>query len=478
MSPSRLRPAPFRLVVAACAAALAAGCLPIEAPDAKLDVPAQFRAAKGSAGAAPSRVAWWRAFRSPELSRLMEAVETDNFDIGAAVYRIEQADAQARIAGAPLLPTLDASGSGTRSRVASLGGGGNGTDRRVFSVGLNASYEIDFWGKNRAALIAAEKAASATRFDRDTLALSTLASTATTYFNLLGAQDRLRIARDNLASATRVLDLIRQRVTVGTGTSLDQAQQETVVAQLRAAIPPLEQSIEQNKATIAVLLGRAPERIAIAGGGTGRVSLPRINPGLPSELLARRPDVQSAEEQLAAASADVTVARAQFFPSIQLTAQGGYESAALSTLFGPGAGFWSLAAGVTQPIFQGGRLQGQLDQAKGREGELLETYRKAVVSAFADVERALVAVRQLARQEQLQAQAVASSRKAYQISEQRLREGTVDIITVLTTQTSLFNSQDTLAQIRLARLQAIVALYQALGGGWDLAPARGRGGAL
>jgi outer membrane protein, multidrug efflux system len=271
-----------------------------------------------------------------------------------------------------------------------------------------------------------------------------------------------------------VLALIHERVTVGTATSLDEAQQTTVVAQLRAAIPPLEQQIEQDASTLAVLLGRAPERVVIKGGGIARIAFPRIDPGLPSELLARRPDVQSAEEQLAAASADVTVARAQFYPSIQLTGQGGFESLALKSLFGPGAGFYSLAAGLTQPIFSGGRLEGQLQQAQGRESELLEVYRKAIVSAFADVERALVAVRQLARQEQLQAQAVESSRKAYQISEQRLREGTVDIVTVLNTQSSLFQSQDSLAQVRIARLQAIVALYQALGGGWDLAPRRSR----
>ncbi|WP_460449324.1 efflux transporter outer membrane subunit [Alsobacter sp. SYSU BS001988] len=450
-----------------------AGCLPIEKPDASIAPPSNFKAAKGSPGGAPANVAWWRAFRSPELTRIMEAVETDNFDIGAAAYRIVQADAQARIAGAALLPTLD--GAANASRIRSAGsGGGRGTERNLFATSLSASYEIDFWGKNRAALTAAQNAAQASRFDRDTVALSTLATTATTYFNLLGAQDRLRIARDNLASASRVLALIRERVAVGTATSLDEAQQATVVAQLRAAIPPLEQQIEQDASTLAVLLGRAPERVAIKGGGVARVAFPRIDPGLPSELLARRPDVRSAEEQLAAASADVTVARAQFYPSIQLTGQGGFESLALKSLFGPGAGFYTLAAGLAQPIFSGGRLEGQLQQAQGRQSELLELYRKSIVSAFADVERALVAVRQLARQEQLEAQAVESSRKAYQISEQRLREGTVDIVTVLNTQSSLFQSLDALAQVRIARLQAIVALYQALGGGWDLAPRRSR----
>ena len=198
-------------------------------------------------------------------------------------------------------------------------------------------------------------------------------------------------------------------------------------------------------------------------------------PGLPSELLTRRPDVRQAEAQLQAADADVRVARAAMFPSITLTAQGGLESNALRTLFDPASQLYSIAAGLTQPIFEGYSLQGQLEQQRGRYVELLQDYRKAVLSSFEDVENALVAVRQTTLQEKLQADAVAIARRAYTISEAQLRAGTVDLLTVLDTQRSLFQANDALAQARLARLQAYVALFQALGGGWTMpAPTTGR----
>ena len=253
---------------------------------------------------------------------------------------------------------------------------------------------------------------------------------------------------------------------MGTATSLDLAQQETVVANLRAAIPPLQQQVEQETATLAVLIGHAPERLVVKGGGLGVVTIPAIRPGLPSALLRQRPDIAFAEAQLAAADANVDAARAAFFPTINLTAQGGFESLALRSLFNSQSAFYSLAAGLTQPIFEGFRLEADLEQQRGRQAELLQAYRRSVISAFADVERALSATRRLAEQERLQRQALASSRQAYEIAEQRLREGTVDLVTVLTTQQSLFQADDAVTQVRLARLQAAVALYQALGGGW------------
>jgi outer membrane protein TolC len=192
-----------------------------------------------------------------------------------------------------------------------------------------------------------------------------------------------------------------------------------------------------------------------------------VTPGLPSELLIQRPDIQMAEANLASASANVYAARAAFFPSIQLTAEGGYQSAALKTLFTPQAAFYNVAAGLTQPIFDGFRLQGQLKLQRGLEKELLDTYRKSVISAFADVESALIAMRQTAERERLLRDAVASSRRAFDLSETRLREGTIDLVTLLNAQQTLFQNQDALSQARLLRLQAIVSLYQALGGGWE-----------
>ena len=225
-------------------------------------------------------------------------------------------------------------------------------------------------------------------------------------------------------------------------------------------------SIAQNNAVLALLAGHPPERETTPSGKLNSAVIPRISPGLPSDLLLRRPDIASAEAQLRAASASLEDARAAFFPSIQLTGQGGLQSFALNTLLDPKNSFYSLAAGLTQPIFDGGRLQGGFEQAKGRQDELVATYHKSVISGFSDVEKALASIKYLAEQEVLQRQSLASSQRAYELSEQRLREGTVDLVTVLNTQQTLFSVQDALVQTRLARLQAAVSLYQALGGGW------------
>jgi NodT family efflux transporter outer membrane factor (OMF) lipoprotein len=206
--------------------------------------------------------------------------------------------------------------------------------------------------------------------------------------------------------------------------------------------------------------------VRVRGGSLASIAIPRVTPGLPSELLTQRPDIREAEANLAAANANVYNARAQFLPSIQLTGEGGYSSAVLKVLLRPESVIYSAAASLTQPIFEGGRLFGNLDLRKGQQDELLQNYRKSVISAFVDVENALDAVRQTTLRVNLQAQVVKSSRQAFDISEERLREGTIDLVNVLQTQQTLYQAQDTLFQAQLARLQAIVSLYQALGGGW------------
>jgi NodT family efflux transporter outer membrane factor (OMF) lipoprotein len=331
---------------------------------------------------------------------------------------------------------------------------------------MSAGYEIDFWGKNHAALRFAEQTAVATRFDREVVGLTIVVTAANAYFQVLAAQDRLQSARENQISATNVLDLIKQRVNAGTASALDTAQQESIVNTLRAAIPQLEQILKQNRTALAVLMARSPESVRVRGGTLRSIAYPRVTPGLPSQLLTQRPDIREAEAQLAAANANVENARAQMLPSITLTGEGGYQSAVLKTLLRPESALFSLGAGLTQPIFDGARLQGNLDLQKGRQDELLQNYRKAVISGFADVENALDAIRQTALREKLQGDVVTSSRTAFNIAEQRLREGTVDLVTVLQTQQTLYQALDTLAQARLAHVQAIVSLYQALGGGW------------
>ena len=452
------------------------GCLSNEIIPAAIDLPRAYRAGPRNADAALPSVVWWRGFRSKELTDLIEESLTSNFDVAAAVARIVQADATSRIAGAALLPLVDLNSSASRSassRTTRPGGSafgesfGGGSASSFYSLSLSASYEIDFWGKNRAALRSAEELAVASRFDREVVALSTVVSVANAYFLVLASSDRLKIARNNIAAADRVFKLIQQRFDVGTASQLDVAQQESLLNTQRATVPPLEQNLRQNIATLAVLIGRPPESVRIRITSMSQLAIPPVTPGLPSDLIGQRPDIREAEAQLASANANVHNARAQFFPSITLTGEGGYQSSALRTLVRPESVFFNLAAGLVQPVLEGGRIRGNFDFQKGRQDELLQLYRKSVVNGFADVERALIAVQQTARAEQLQRNVVTSSQKAFDIAETRLREGTVDLITVLQTQTTLFQAQDALALARLARLTAVVSLFQALGGGWQ-----------
>jgi NodT family efflux transporter outer membrane factor (OMF) lipoprotein len=438
-----------------------AGCITAtERPDLAVDMPRAYEGARGAPGGSRPSLDWWRGFGSPELTRLIEQAQNANFDIATAVARIVQADAQSKVAGAPLLPAVDFSSSAARSKPV------GGSERSALNATLNASYEIDFWGKNRSNSRAAQENAVFRRFDRDVVVLSTIAAVANAYFTVLVSQDRLKVARDNIEAATRVLTLIKQRQQGGTASTLEVAQQESLLATQRAQVPQLDQDMRQSMATLAVLVGRAPANQKVRGGSNYKLNIPHVAPGLPSEILFQRPDIRAAEASLASTEASVDAARAAIFPSITLTGNGGFTSSALKTLFTPQSAFWELAGNIAQPVFDGYRLEGLLEQAQGRQAEFFHAYRKSIISAFGDVERALIAIADTAERERLQRDAVMSSRTAFQIAEQRLREGTVDLVTVLQTQQTLFQAEDTLALVRFARMQAVLSLFQALGGSW------------
>jgi multidrug efflux system outer membrane protein len=451
------------------------GCLlSPDKPDLKLDIPDSYVTARKGPDAALPPLDWWRGFHSKELTLLMEESLTANFDIAAAVARIRQADAAVRIANAGLLPTIDFNGSATRSRASTAGDSGSKGGSPVstlYNVNLTASYTLDFWGKNRDAVLVADESAIASRYARDVVALTTLVSVANAYFNVIDSQDRIRIAHENLTAASKILDLIKQRDVAGTASQLEVSQQESLVAMVRASIPPLEITLRQSKMALALLVGRAPEHFNVAGGSAFRLAIPRVAPGLPSELLNQRPDIRQAEANLRAANYSVDEARASFFPTIALTGQTGFESLALSSLFGPGAWFYTMAASVSQPVFHGGALIGALEQAQGVQLEMLQDYRKSVLSGFSDVEQGLIGLQQQAVHERYQQEVVRTSKRAFDISVQRLQQGTLDMVTLTQTQETLFTAQDVLAQVRLARLQAALTLYQALGGGWSPPPA-------
>jgi NodT family efflux transporter outer membrane factor (OMF) lipoprotein len=347
------------------------------------------------------------------------------------------------------------------------------TETRTYNLGPSASYELDFWGANRATQEAAAANALFSRYDRQTVTLTTLASTATTWFTALDYQDRLAVAENNLRDAEDILRAIRARLEVGTASELDLAQEEAEVAGIRATVPNFRNLRDQQVAALAVLVGRLPEDIPIPAGTLTALQLPAVAPGLPSTLLARRPDVAAAEAQLIAQNANIRVARAAFFPTISLTGSAGWQSEALSTLLQPQSLLFSAAASAAQTIFDNGRLGAQYEQQKARYDELLADYRKAAVQAFTDVETALTQWRETTEQERLQQEAVRTAQRAADISHAQVLAGTLDIVTALQTQSTLYADEDTLAQVRLARFLALVNLYKALGGGWtaqDVAP--------
>jgi multidrug efflux system outer membrane protein len=243
------------------------GCLLTDKPEPGLDIPQAYdRSSRNPAvaEAALPPLDWWRGFHSRELTDIIEEARAANLDIAAAIARIVQADAKSRVAGSALLPVVDLNASAQRSRASQSTGGssvsGGGSERNLLSASLTASYEIDFWGKNRSALRAAEETAVASRFDREVVGLTTIVAAANAYFQVLAAQDRLQVARNNLSSADRVLNLIQQRVNAGTASALDTAQQESIVYTQRAAIPPLEQILTQNRNALALLMARSRRR--------------------------------------------------------------------------------------------------------------------------------------------------------------------------------------------------------------------------
>jgi outer membrane protein, multidrug efflux system len=454
----------IRILMAGAAAGFLTACATGPTPTLKTgDVPATFEQMAAPKAPIWPAADWWRGFASTELDSLIAGAQANNLDLAAAEARVLQADARARQAGAALLPAVALSANATRQ-----------THSSGFGVSLGASYELDFWGRNHDILNAALAASHASRADGETVALTALSSVADTYFQLLSLRERLAIANLNLQNAQTVLTLTEAKVRDGIATPLDLAQQRATVAGLQASIPSLEQQALAARDALAVLLGRPPEGFDVAAKDLEAIAVPEVAPGLPSELLIRRPDVVSAEANLKAAHADVAAARAAFFPTISLTGSGGLSSASLSGLLANPLSSFSLGASLFQTIFDAGSLAAQSEQARAREQELLATYRAAALNAFSETETALGSIGNLADQEAYQTEQEAQSEQAFNIAQVRYREGVSDFLTVLDAQRTLYSARDQLNQVKLARLEGAVALYKALGGGWQDTESAGR----
>jgi len=417
---------------------------------------------------------WWQGFGSAELNRLEALAEAANTDLAAASARIRQAEAAAKIAGAPLLPSLSAGGSADRSVSRNTGSGsgglssGGGTRASTsLSGNLQASYEVDLFGGNAAAAESAGLSLLGTRYEREATALTVRANVATAYLQVLSLRDRVRLAEETLKIAEEVLGVLNLQVQVGAASDLELAQQRSAVAQQRASLTAQQQNERQARDALAVLLGRPPQGFTVDGRSLSHLTLPAITPGLPATLLERRPDLRRADASLRAAGLDIVSARANRLPALSLTARGSVQGTTLAALFdGPGT-VTALAGSLTAPLFQGNRLEGQEEQATARRDEAIETYRAAVLAALRDVEDALSAAVSAERQYAFARESYEQAQTALRIVEARFRAGTVGFLTVLDTQRTVFQANDSLVQADLARFNARVSLYKALGGGWD-----------
>jgi NodT family efflux transporter outer membrane factor (OMF) lipoprotein len=442
-----------------------------EPPPSEIETPPRYINARPGGVEFLPAPDWWRAFGSNELTVLVERAIEANYDIAAAVARIEQADSQTLVSKTLFLPSGSLTGSRRVFRTSAASQDIDDItlpDLRLVRLGLTASYEVDFWGKNAALVKASQQTALASRFNRDVVELSIVVAVINTYLEVLAAQDRLRVAQQNLQLATRVRNIIQQRIDAGTSTMLDLAQQDYIVVQFRSFIPPLVKALEQSRVALATLIGETPDRVRVRGGSLDRLRTPVVMPGLPSELLLQRPDIREAESRLVAASANLASARVALLPSIKLTGERGFESTVLKTLFTSPAIVYDLATSLTQPIFDAPRLLAEVEVQKAVQKELLERYRQVIIKSFADVEQALIDVRESAREEALVRESVAVARRGNELSEGQLDAGNIDLTTMLNLQRTLFEAQNTLAQVRLTRFRAFVSLYQALGGGWKL----------
>ncbi|ROM73334.1 RND transporter [Pseudomonas brassicacearum] len=457
------------LTLLAASLLLVACASPLSPPDSGIQPPPAWQSLDTSSARADNQQ-WWTRFGSPQLNRLIEQARLDSHDLAAAMARVRQAQASAVIAGAPLLPEIQAGLNGNRQEL--LRGKGysqldvdrNNRTIDYYDANLSASYELDFWGGKRAARDSALSTLSASQFDRATVELTLLSAVANSYTQALSLREQQRIAELNLANAESVLELVQTRYDAGSATALELSQQKSLVAAQQRRLPQVQQQAKEALITLAALLGQPVQAVRLDDEQFEHLQWPSIDAGVPSDLLRRRPDIAAAEARLTAAQADISVARAAMLPSVTLGLSLGTGADIADQLLRNN--FYNLSAGLAAPIFNNGRLSAERDRATARQEELLELYRAAIINGFADVEKALNGIHGLDQQRQWQTEELQQAQTAFDIAQRRYQAGAEDLLTVLETQRTLYTAQDTNVQLRLARVQASVALYKALGGGW------------
>jgi outer membrane protein, multidrug efflux system len=439
-------------------------------------VPKAFIMQRAGATAVWPRADWWRGFGSPELSQLIETAQQSNKDLAAAMARVMEAQAQTVVARSALFPQLSLQAIGERTNNGVTTPIGTPINRsttsattNAFGLGIGASYQVDLWGLARANLRGANETLKASRFAQQAEALSITAAVADAYFDVLALREQIGIANEDITAINGILDIIKLRVSTGTSSQLDLKREQAQVESVEADLPVLEEEELEARVGLAMLLGRPPERFEVKAQSPDGIRLPDTAPGIPSELLLRRPDVAEAEANLASAHANLDAARAAFLPQFSLTGTSGFASTAVNALLHAPSFVWDAGANLVGAIFNG-TLIGQKNLAYATQRELIANYQSAVLNAYVDVESALGQVRNYADEEDYLRGEVEAAREAFDIAQLQYRQGTADLLTVLQAQQTLFAARAQLVQTRLARMQAVVHLFEALGGGWEEPP--------
>ena len=435
-------------------------------PDYKrpaLDVPAKFRGANVAVqGAAFADLQWWAVLEDPVLQSLIKDALANNYDLRVAANRVLQAREQLGIARSSQLPSLDGFVEAQRQRTPPVL-----SDQTIYSGGLQLSWVLDFWGQFRRATEAARAGLLATEYAQNAVRITLIANVASAYFQLRAFDQELEASARILQTNRETLRITTLSVNGGASPITDQLQATLLVQQAQAQITQLEQSIAQTENQLSLLLGKNPGDIVRGLSLDKQPQLPQVPTGLPSQLLERRPDVREAEETLAAANANVGVAKAAFFPQIPLTASYGAASTNLGDFLRQSASVWSVAGQVVQPIFEGGKIRSAYRLAWDQRDAAELAYRQSVLQAFTDVANSLVGYEKTRALRLTLEEQTATYAETARLANDRYRGGSTSFLEVLTTQQQYFTSELQSSQARFAELQNYVQLYQALGGGWQ-----------
>ena len=435
-----------------------------------VNAPATFRGEIEISTNSFANLPWWQVFHDDTLQNLIRTALTNNYDLRIAVTRVEQARALAAQARAGFFPQINYATTAARGK--NVAGGNTpsptGTIGDVFAADVNASWEIDLWGRIRRLNESARAQFLASQEARRGVTISLIAQVAQNYFQLLALDQQLEIARQSTNSFGQSLKIFNQRLQGGVASILETSSAEALMDSAAATIPGLEQQIALQENQLSVLLGQNPRAIA-----RGKLSLDNQTPseipaGLPSALLERRPDIREAEQQLRSANAELGVAKADFFPKLNLTGLFGEVSPELAAFTSGGSVAWGVAAGLAGPVFHGGQLRAQYVQAQAAREQFSLQYQASVLNAFQEISDALISREKSASARTQQLRAVEAYKIAVKISLERYRSGNADYYEVLQEQQLLFPAEKVLVQFQLNQLLAVVQLYRALGGGWEL----------